>query len=54
MVQALYVVSRKPTRQQRHLLFLSLALCISFAGYLLELEAETLKEALMAVRFAYL
>lgn len=53
MVQAYYVIGRKPTRQQRHLLFLILALCISFAGYLLELEAETQKEALMAVRFSY-
>lgn len=53
MVQAFYVVGRKPTRQQKHLLFLILALCINFGGYLLELEAVTQKEALMAVRFSY-
>lgn len=53
MVQAFYMISCKPTKQQRHLLFLILAMCITFAGYLLELEAETQKEAMMAVRFSY-
>lgn len=54
MVEAFYVVGRKPSKQQYYLLFLLIALCTNFAGYLLELQAVTLREALMAVRFSYL
>lgn len=54
MVEAFYVVGRKPSKQQYYLLFLLVALCTNFAGYLLELQAVTLREALMAVRFSYL
>lgn len=54
MVEAYYVLGRKPSRQQQYLLFLILALCVNFVGYLLELQADTRKEALMAVKFLYL
>lgn len=54
MVETSYVVGRKPSKQQYYLLFLLIALCTNFAGYLLELQAVTLREALMAVRFSYL
>lgn len=54
MAEAFYVVGRRPSRQQQYLLFLIIALCTNFAGYLLELEASSMKEALMAVKFSYL
>lgn len=54
ILEAFYVLGRKPSRQQQYLLFLILSLCISFVGYLLELEAQTQKEALTAVKFIYL
>ncbi len=54
MAESFYVLSRRPSRQQQYLLFLIFALCVNSVGYLLELEAETLQEALMATRFSYL
>lgn len=51
IMEVFYVLGRKPSRQQQYLLFLILSLCISFVGYLLELEAKTRDEALMAVKF---
>lgn len=54
IMEVFYVLGRKPSRQQQYLLFLILSLCISFVGYLLELEAKTRDEALMAVKFFYL
>ncbi len=54
MVEFSYVVRRKPSRHQQYLLFLILALFINFVGYLMELEATTKQEALMAVKFLYL
>ena len=54
MVEFFYVVRRKPSRHQQYMLFLILALFLNFVGYLMELQATTKKEALMAVRFLYL
>lgn len=54
VAEAFYVISRKPSKQQLYLFFLIIALCINFVGYFLELQAETQKEALMAVKFLYL
>ncbi|MCM1258565.1 MAG: ATP-binding protein [Roseburia sp.] len=54
MVEALYVIGQKPSKQQQYLLFLILSLCINFVGYLLELQATSLEEALTAVKFIYL
>lgn len=54
MVEALYVIGQKPSKQQQYLLFLIFALCINFVGYLLELQATSLREALIAVKFLYL
>lgn len=54
LAEAYYVVSQKPSRQQQHLLFMIIALCTNFAGYLLELQAVSLEEALQAVKFSYL
>jgi len=52
--EALYVVCQKQSRLQQHLLLLILALCINFVGYLLELQAKTQAEALIAVKMLYL
>lgn len=54
VAEATYIFSRKPTRQQQMFLFLILSLLINFVGYLLELQATTQNEALMAVKFLYL
>lgn len=54
MVEAFYVIGRRPSKQQQYLLFLIFALCVNFTGYLLELQADNQKEALMAVKFLYL
>lgn len=47
------MLGRRPSKQQQYLLFLIVALCTNFAGYLLELKALTMREALMAVKFSY-
>lgn len=54
MMEALYVIGQKPSKHQQYLLFLILALCINFVGYLLELKATSLEEALTTVKFSYL
>jgi len=54
IAEALYLLGRKTSKQQQHLLFLIIALCINFVGYLLELRSETQREALMSVKFLYL
>lgn len=54
VAEATYIISRKPTRQQQMFLFLVISLLINFVGYLLELQAATQNEALMAVKFLYL
>ncbi len=54
MAEAFYIISHKPSRQQQYLTFLILALCINFFGYLLELQAPTQAEAMVAVKFSYL
>lgn len=54
MVEALYVIGQKPSKHQQYLLFLILSLCINFVGYLLELQATSLEEALTTVKFSYL
>ncbi len=52
--EALYVIGRRPSKEQQYFLMLIISLCINFVGYLLELQANTQKEALMAVKFLYL
>ncbi len=54
MLEASYVICHKPARQQQTLLLLVLSLGINFAGCLLELQAQTMEEALMALKFSYL
>ena len=54
MAEAFYIISHKPSRQQQYLTFLILALCINFFGYLLELQAPTQAESMVAVKFSYL
>ncbi len=54
MAEAFYVVGRRPSRQQQYLQFMIISLCINFTGYLLELEAQTKREALMAAKFSYI
>lgn len=53
MAEAFYVLGRRPSRQQQYLQFLILSLCMNFSGYLFELQAQTKREALMAVKFSY-
>lgn len=54
MLEAFYIAGQKSSRQQQTLLMLVVALCINFMGFLLELDAATMQEALMAVKFSYL
>lgn len=54
VLEAFYVAGRKTSRHQQYLMLLIIALCINFVGYLLELQATTRREALMAVKFLYL
>ena len=54
IIEGFYVIEHKSSRPQQYLTFLILALCINFVGYLLELQATTQREALMAVKFLYL
>lgn len=53
VVEALYVLTRKPSEQQGRFFMLIMALFINFVGYLLELQSHTQAEALMAVKFLY-
>lgn len=48
-----YVFYQKPSRQQNCMLLLILALEINFVGYLFELGAKNLDQALQAVRVSY-
>ncbi len=54
LVEAFYVIGQRPSKQQQYLTFLIFSLCVNFVGYLLELQAGTKQEALMAVKFQYL
>lgn len=54
VTEGFYVIRHKYSKQQQYLVFLIFALGINSVGYLLELQAVTLREALMAVRFSYL
>ena len=54
MLEAFYIAGQKSSRQQQTLLMLVVALCINFMGFLLELDAATMQEALIAVKFSYL
>lgn len=49
-----YVVCQRPSKQQNRMLLLLIALLINFFGYLFELQAQTLQQALQAVKFIYL
>ncbi len=53
-MEAFYIMGRKPSKQQQYLLLLMVSLCVNFVGYLLELQAVTEREALMANKFSYL
>lgn len=53
-VDALYVILQRPSRQQQCLLCLILSLGVNFIGYLFELRAQSMEEALLAVKFIYL
>lgn len=54
VTEGFYVIRHKYSKQQQYLIFLIFALGINSVGYLLELQAVTQREALMAVRFLYL
>ena len=54
MVDVIYVIWQKPSRQQQCLIFLIFALSLNFIGYFFELQAKTLEEALLAIKVIYL
>ena len=54
MVEFIYILMQKPTRQQQLLLVVNSALLVNFVGYLFELQAATPREAIEAVKFIYL
>ena len=53
MVDIIYVIGQRPSRQQQCLMFLIIALSINFIGYFFELQANTIDEALLAVKVSY-
>lgn len=52
--ECVYIYRQKPSHQQTRLLIMNMALLINFVGYLFELQAETMAQALQAVKFIYL
>lgn len=52
--EACYVLCQKPSKQQNRMLLMIVALLINFFGYLFELQAQTMQQALCAVKFIYL
>lgn len=52
--EVVYILYQRPSRQQIRLLLLMIALMVNFTGYLLELQSDTLEQALQAVKFSYL
>ncbi len=49
-----FVISQRPSKQQMLLMLLIFAVAINSAGYLLELQAENLEGALLALKIAYI
>ena len=52
--EARYVLCQKPSRQQNLMLLTIFSLLVNFIGYLFEMQARSLGEALQAVKFIYL
>ncbi len=52
--EVVYLVNQRPSRQQIRILLLMIGLLVNFTGYLFELQAGTMEEALLAVKFSYL
>lgn len=52
--EVIYLVNQRPSRQQIRILLLMIGLLVNFTGYLFELQARTMEEALQAVKFSYL
>lgn len=52
--EALYLVNQRTSRQQIRMLLLMIALLINFVGYLFEMQAGTMEQALQALKFSYL
>jgi signal transduction histidine kinase/DNA-binding NarL/FixJ family response regulator/HPt (histidine-containing phosphotransfer) domain-containing protein len=53
-VGTIYILNQKPSRQQNLLLVMYIAMLINFVGYLLELKANTLNEAMQAIQISYM
>lgn len=49
-----YLIRQESSRQLVRVVMLNIALLSTFAGYLLEMQAQTQEEALQAVKFSYL
>ena len=52
--ETIYLVNKRPSRQQIRLLLLMIALLVEFVGYLFEIQAHTMQQALQALKFAYM
>lgn len=53
MIEILYVIKQKTSRLQTLMLFVLIATCINFVGYLFEMQATDQDMALMAIKFIY-
>lgn len=52
--QIIFVLWKKPSKIQRDMLVLQICLLINFVAYTFEMQAESLREAKIAIKFAYL
>lgn len=52
--EARYVLCQKPSRQQNLMMLTIFSLLVNFIGYLFEMQARSMGEALQAVKFIYL
>ncbi len=54
IIGTIFIINQKPSKQQNLVLIMYIAMLINFVGYLLELKATTLNEAMQAIQISYL
>lgn len=54
VIGTIFIITQKPSRQQNIILVMYIAMLVNFVGYLLELKATTLNEAMQAVQVSYM
>lgn len=54
IIGTIFILSKKPSKQQNYMLMLYMAMLIDSVGYLLELQATTVGEAMFAIQSSYL